>query len=73
MSITEHSRPAWKDVKSMMGMQSKNCSISLNGKSVFVLLNELNTSYNHFNVQNFNEELSVCQMLLLFLRRTVFM
>lgn len=36
----------------MMGMQSKKCLISLNGKPNCDLSNELDIFYNHFNVQN---------------------
>ncbi len=43
------SRPTWEGVKSMMGMQSKSCPISVLGKPDQVLANELNSFYNRFN------------------------
>ncbi len=43
----------------MMGMQSKKCTISLNGKTDLDPSNELNVFNNSFNVHDFSEEVSV--------------
>lgn len=41
---TGSSCPAWEGVKSLLGMQPKNCNISLNDKTDYDLANELNLS-----------------------------
>lgn len=56
---SRNSHPAWEGVKSMMGMNSKKCSISFIGKSGCELANDLNHFYNHFDVHDFSRELSV--------------
>lgn len=48
------SHAALKGVKSIMGMPSKKCAISLNGKSE-ADLSKLHLFYNHFNVQDFSK------------------
>lgn len=45
-------------VESIMGMQSKKCCISLDGKSDLILSNELYLFYNRLNVYDFSDELS---------------
>lgn len=42
MFSTGNSRSAWEGVKSMMGMHSKKCNISFDGKLDFDLANDLN-------------------------------
>ena len=46
-------------MKSLMGMQSKKCPISLAGRTDSELANDLNIFYNRFNTHDFNKELSV--------------
>ncbi len=58
MFSTGNSRSAWEGLKSMMGMHSKKCYISLDGKLDFDLANDFNVFYNRFNVHNFSQELS---------------
>lgn len=41
---TGDSQAAWAGLKSMMGMQSKKCPISISAKSDLYLFNEQNTS-----------------------------
>lgn len=53
------SRPAWEDVKSIMGMQSTKNPISLAGMSNSQLAGGLNIFYNCFNTDDFRSELSV--------------
>lgn len=53
------SRSAWEGVKSLLGLQTQKCTISLNKKSDHDLANELNIHSNRFNTHDFSHELSV--------------
>ncbi len=53
---SNYSCPAWEGVKSMMGMQNKRGTISLDDKSDLDISNELNTFFNRFNIYDFSTE-----------------
>lgn len=59
------SHPPKLDMKPVMGLLSKKCTISLNGQMDAELSNDLSSFYNRFNVHDSSEQLAV-------IRNTVF-